>query len=104
MSVPRGTPALSSKDRDGLADFFRHGGTFCASLLPSSALAEFGFAALRDFQRSFLWVTDGPKSLDALFQDFTTLAGTREPPLVYSRRGNWRAREMPSRPTSSATG
>jgi transcription-repair coupling factor (superfamily II helicase) len=66
-------PSLSQRDADSLADFVRRGGTFCAQLPPGSALAHLAWALRARSERPLVLVTDGPKTLDALYEDLGTL-------------------------------
>ena len=80
MRDPEGTPAtapwassLGKTERDTLAKLFRQGGTFCARIPPTPALAWLAIAIHREFKRPVVWVADGPRSLDVFFQDLVTL-------------------------------
>jgi transcription-repair coupling factor (superfamily II helicase) len=83
MSDPSGTLRLCDSDEKRLAEFLRQGGIFCAGLPPPSALAHLAWAARTGFMRPFVWIADGPRSLDVLYQDLSTLAGQDASPLFF---------------------
>ena len=75
--------ALSEHDGQALADAFRPGGTFCALLPPGSAAAALAWAVADATRHPLVWITDGPKTLDAVFRDLQALAGSRSKELAF---------------------
>ena len=74
---------VSEKDAQGWAEFFRHGGTFCAWVPPGSAGAWLAWALHAQTRRSVVCIADGPRTLDRLHRDLQTLGGQRGDPIAY---------------------
>jgi transcription-repair coupling factor (superfamily II helicase) len=80
MRKPQERPPEAPVDRvrpqqriDDLAKQLRQGGTFCLRLPPVSALAHLAWSLWHEVKRPAIWITDGPRSLDAFYQDLQTL-------------------------------
>jgi len=73
MSVSIGTADVPSADRQYLADRLRAGQVTSVESLPLSAQAYLAWGLWDAFRRPVVWVVDGPRRLDLLYQDLVTL-------------------------------
>lgn len=74
---------FAPKDEERLAEFLRSGGTFCASHPPGAADAQLAWSLWLNFKIPFVWVADGPRSLDRFHSDLASLAGERASEIAY---------------------
>ena len=75
--------AFAPQIETGLADFIRSGGTFCALPPPGSAPAHLAWSLWQHFRVPFIWVADGPRSLDRFHRDLVSFAGERAAEIAY---------------------
>lgn len=74
---------LSARDEQRWVEFLRHGGLFCALIPPGASPAWIAWALRERSTRTFVLVTDGPRTLDLAHRDLQTFAGRRAPELFY---------------------
>mgnify|MGYP003605052012 CR=1 FL=1 len=74
---------FAPKVEQALAEFLRTGGTFCALPPPGSAPAHFAWSLWQQFRVPFVWVADGPRSLDRFHRDLASFAGERAGEITY---------------------
>ena len=67
----------------GLAECIRSGGAFCALNPPGAAAAHLAWSLWQQFRVPFVWVADGPRSLDRFHRDLVSLAGEGATDIAY---------------------
>ena len=75
--------SFAPQDEQRLAEFLRSGGTFCALPPPGASDAHLAWSLWQRFRVPFIWVADGPRSLDRFHRDLASLAGERASEIAY---------------------